>query len=280
MFKTFTRITSLLLVASFFFIVPAVHAQAPTQLPASDTAKINTLLDTIQKGVRTSGIDGSDMVKSTIAPDARDGLWNDVFSGLPFGNVISFSVDKLTQVATSDSNTNHAKFTADVSIQTENPNYQGTSTAYFLFSKENDEWYLFDTDFYKYLGSPFFNSDASGNDAFATSSLGTQTGANLAVGATAISLVFIGVFFIVGLLFFIFWLWMLISVIRRPSFPDKIVWVLVVLLLQILGAIIYYFAEHRAYKKSLKQVVAPSYSVSTPPPATQTPPNVPPTPSI
>lgn len=281
MLKTFVRIMSLLLVASFFFVSPAVHAQALTQLSANDIVQINTILDTIQTGVRTAGVDGVDAIKSTLAPDARNGLEDDIFFGVPFsGQTVSFSLDNPTQVATDGADSSHVKFTAALSVHTKDPDYQGTATPYFIFSKEGGQWYLLDTDFYKYLGSTFSDSATSNtsdnSNTSSTSSSTVPATINSSAGgyAVAFSVGLIVFVFVLGLLFFIFWLWMLIAVIRRPSFPNKVIWVIVIIFLQVLGALIYYFAEHRAYKKSLKQVEESSYPASTPPPT------VPPTPSV
>jgi len=49
---------------------------------------------------------------------------------------------------------------------------------------------------------------------------------------------------IIGLLFFVFWLWMLIDAIKNEK-ENKLVWVLVILFLNLLGALIYYFAAKR-----------------------------------
>ncbi|MEM5836637.1 MAG: PLDc N-terminal domain-containing protein [Candidatus Aenigmatarchaeota archaeon] len=54
----------------------------------------------------------------------------------------------------------------------------------------------------------------------------------------------ISVWFIFGLLSIfalIFWLWMLIDCLSRKKFEDKLVWVIVLLFLNIIGAILYYF---------------------------------------
>ena len=50
----------------------------------------------------------------------------------------------------------------------------------------------------------------------------------------------------IGLLLFAFWIWMLISAIQNKGLNEgeKIAWVLVVALLHILGAIIYFFVGH------------------------------------
>lgn len=57
---------------------------------------------------------------------------------------------------------------------------------------------------------------------------------------------------VVGILVFIFWLWMLIDAIKNQE-ENKIMWVLIIILLVILGAIIYYFNQKRK-RKALSQV--------------------------
>jgi hypothetical protein len=51
-------------------------------------------------------------------------------------------------------------------------------------------------------------------------------------------------FFVIGVLAFVFWIWMLIDAIKneRLSSTEKIVWVLVIIFLHALGALIYYLA--------------------------------------
>jgi hypothetical protein len=50
---------------------------------------------------------------------------------------------------------------------------------------------------------------------------------------------FLGIF----LLFFVvlFWFWMLVDCLKRKRFEDKLVWVLVLILLNFIGALLYYF---------------------------------------
>ena len=50
---------------------------------------------------------------------------------------------------------------------------------------------------------------------------------------------------IVSILAFVFWVVMLIDAIRNSSEQTKVVWVLVIILTHIVGALIYYFAEKR-----------------------------------
>lgn len=48
---------------------------------------------------------------------------------------------------------------------------------------------------------------------------------------------------VVGVLIFVFWLWMLVNAITNPRLTgtQKIVWVLVIIFLHALGALIYFF---------------------------------------
>lgn len=49
-----------------------------------------------------------------------------------------------------------------------------------------------------------------------------------------------------GLLAFVFWLWMLIDALtNEPTTNDKILWVLVIVLLPVLGSLIYFFVRKR-----------------------------------
>ena len=65
------------------------------------------------------------------------------------------------------------------------------------------------------------------------------------VAGGAFGCVFFGLFAIIGLAAFAFWLWMLIDVIKKcPSAENKkLIWVLVVIFAGIIGAIIYYFVQ-------------------------------------
>lgn len=47
--------------------------------------------------------------------------------------------------------------------------------------------------------------------------------------------------FVVVLLLFVFWIWMLIDCLGRKKFEEKLVWTVVIILLPVIGAIIYYF---------------------------------------
>jgi uncharacterized membrane protein YphA (DoxX/SURF4 family) len=57
------------------------------------------------------------------------------------------------------------------------------------------------------------------------------------VGAMAGFMLF---FFFIGIFLLVFWVWMLIDCLMRRKFEDKLVWILVLLFLNVLGAILYY----------------------------------------
>lgn len=68
--------------------------------------------------------------------------------------------------------------------------------------------------------------------------------------------VFLFVFLIIVLSIaaFAFWIWMLVDCLtQEPSGSDKIAWVLVILLTNLVGALIYYFVERTQRVKMLGQ---------------------------
>ena len=58
------------------------------------------------------------------------------------------------------------------------------------------------------------------------------------------------IFGIIGILIFVFWLWMLIDCLRR-KFKDKLLWVLVIIFAGIIGAILYYFLVKRKTRSTV-----------------------------
>lgn len=60
-------------------------------------------------------------------------------------------------------------------------------------------------------------------------------------------ILFLLFFIALGILAFVFWIWMLIDAIQNPRLDgtEKIVWVLVIIFVNWLGALIYYFVGRR-----------------------------------
>jgi len=65
-------------------------------------------------------------------------------------------------------------------------------------------------------------------------------GAMMGIGFLALPLV---------ILFGVFWIWMLIDLLQRRKFEDKLVWVLVLIFLNVLGAVLYYFLVYSKGRK-------------------------------
>jgi hypothetical protein len=69
-----------------------------------------------------------------------------------------------------------------------------------------------------------------------------QNGGGLFAGAAGLIIVF----WILGIIATVFWVWMIVDVLTsRMDSGEKILWFLVVFFLHLLGAIIYYFAKRR-----------------------------------
>ncbi|MBU6370996.1 MAG: PLDc N-terminal domain-containing protein [Patescibacteria group bacterium] len=67
-------------------------------------------------------------------------------------------------------------------------------------------------------------------------------------------LVFIPViWFLFCLAVFVLWIWMLIDAIKYAPEKMKLVWVIVIIFTCIIGALIYYFVEHRPRIKAEKK---------------------------
>ena len=68
-------------------------------------------------------------------------------------------------------------------------------------------------------------------------------------------LIFMMLFMIAGILLFVFWIWMIIDCAKRnfKKENEKIVWILVIVLLNVLGATIYYFAVKFQDKNKAKK---------------------------
>lgn len=60
---------------------------------------------------------------------------------------------------------------------------------------------------------------------------------------------------VIGILLFVFWIVMLIDCAKRnfKRDSDKVVWILVIIFLNLLGASIYYFVVKASDKKNLKE---------------------------
>lgn len=80
-----------------------------------------------------------------------------------------------------------------------------------------------------------------------------ESGVGLILGIFGFIILFYFLIFAIAIASFIFWIIMLVDVIRRefPKEDEKIVWILIVVLTGIIGALIYYFMIKRKESRSV-----------------------------
>ncbi len=105
-----------------------------------------------------------------------------------------------------------------------NWNVKGLSN-YYVFVNDDGVWKLYDTNFHQKLNTK---------------------------SVLKFVLPIILLFLLFGLLATAFWIWMIIDVANR-DFDDKTVWLLVVILAGVIGAIIYFFAKRKELKNKGKK---------------------------
>ena len=88
-------------------------------------------------------------------------------------------------------------------------------------------------------------------------------------GFAALGLGLMAVFAIIGILLFIFWIMMIVHA-ASNNIENKALWIVLIVIFQALGAIVYYFAVKRPFDKVKKSAPIAPAAPSTPP--TTTPP--------
>jgi len=99
---------------------------------------------------------------------------------------------------------------------------------YFIFEKINNKWYLLDTNFY---------------EDFGVENILKKTGEILQI---------LLIFLLVSIVISAFWIWMLVDCLKR-EFENKAKWVLIILLLNIIGALLYFFIKRKKLKTEEKE---------------------------
>jgi phosphotransferase system glucose/maltose/N-acetylglucosamine-specific IIC component len=95
-----------------------------------------------------------------------------------------------------------------------------------------------------------------------------QQGPEPGAGGAAAGGLIMCLFGIIGILVFIFWVWMLIDAIRNPELDStmRIVWILVIVFTGIIGAIIYFFmGSVRRARPPHRRSAAPPQEQGPPP---------------
>lgn len=192
-----------------FLVGTTVFAQS--FLSPIDKQQITNNLDSLVQAVNTGD---TQKISILISPNNQT-LLSDVQERIRGG--ISYQLDyspfdRNVEIISQDQVKVKARFTASGVGW----NVSGLST-YFVFEKQNDQWFITDTDFYK------------------------KFGADYVFGILKWALIFGGPVF---LLLFVFWLWMLIDCAKR-EFDDKALWIVLLIFLNFIAAVLYYFIVKR-----------------------------------
>lgn len=203
------KLSTILFAVSLFLVGATVFAQ--TALSLADKQQITNNLDSLVQAVNAGDIQ---KISALISPNNQT-LQSDIQERIRggIGYQLDYSpFDKNVEIIGQDQVKIKAKFAASGVGW----NVSGLST-YFVFEKQNNQWLITDTDFYKKLGADYV------------------------FGILKWVLIFGGPIF---LLLFVFWLWMLIDCAKR-EFDDKALWIILLIFLNFIAAILYFFIVKR-----------------------------------
>lgn len=203
------KIFTLLFAISLFLVRITVFAQ--TDLSVIDKQQITGNLDSLVQAINA----GDTQRISTLIYPNNQTLQSDIQERIRGGIAYQLDYspfDKNVEIIGQD----QVKIKARFAASGVGWNVSGLST-YFVFEKQNNQWLITDTDFYKKLGADYV------------------------FGILKWVLIFGGPIF---LLLFGFWLWMLIDCAKR-EFDDKALWIILLIFLNFIAAILYYFIVKR-----------------------------------
>jgi len=213
----YAKIISIFLILGAVLLVPSISAK--TTLTTADTQVITKNINLLTQYINS----GNSKQISSLVSSSNATLSADIQNGIKGCSTIKFNfapIDKNSQVLSE----NQVKIKGSFSASGMNWETNGIPT-YFTLQKENNTWLIIDTDFHKKLGADYI---------FAL------------IGK---------IFLIIGpiaLLMVLFWLWMLIDCIQN-DFSDKTIWILLLVFLNFIAAILYYFMIKR--KNQAKKVI-------------------------
>lgn len=194
---------------SFFLLVTAVFAQTP--LSPSDKQQIIDHLVTLVQAVNAGDTQKISSIISPKNPSLQTAIQEQIRGGISYQ--LDYSrFDKNVEMLGLD----RVKVKARFAASGVGWNVSGLST-YFVFEKQNDQWLLSDTDFYKKIGSDYV------------------------FGMLGKIFIFAGPLFV---LMAAFWLWMLIDCAKR-EFDDKALWIILLVFFNFFAAIFYFFIIKR-----------------------------------
>lgn len=207
-----TKILTFLLTISLLSAGATVFAQ--TSLSPTDKEQISNNLDILVQSINSGDTQKINSLISSNNPTLQTDVQERIRGGIRYQ--LDYSpLDQNVEILNSD----QVKIKARFAAAGPGWNVSGLST-HFVFEKQNDQWLITDTDFHKKMGADYV------------------------FGILKWVLIFGGPIF---LILFVFWLWMLIDCAKR-EFDDKALWIILLIFLNFLAAILYFFIIKRKNK--------------------------------
>ena len=178
-----------------------------------DKTQIQDQVILIANSVNNNDVDA---ILNILSKNARLELRNEIETNLR-GKTIKFQQEINSY---EDFGDNKVKVKGVFAAEGLNWNVKGFSN-YFIFERVNGQWLLFDTNFHQKMSSK---------------------------GMLTVMVIMFAIFIPLFLAFFGFWLWMLIDCIKK-QFEDKVLWIILIAILGLLGAVLYFFLVKRKLKQ-------------------------------
>ena len=206
------KIKYLVLVFVVFIFFGAEINVLAQQGVVDDSEIIRNKLMIILKDVSSGRIDN---IENLLSPNAPDSFRQEIKQNIQ-GKSIKYMQD-ITDVK--QPSPNQVRMSGKYTGKGNGWSVSGSSI-YFIFERINGDWYLLESDFAKKLSPGYV-------------------------------IKFIGVIFLFAIPLLAFWFWMLIDLIVKPIKP-KFLWVMILLIFNWLGAVVYFFTARRQYNKLQK----------------------------
>jgi len=197
----------LILPVLFLLFIPF---RAFADISSIDKEEIKQNINIIEQSLGEGDVSS---ILSLISPNAPSKLKNEIENILE-DKKIHFTEDDIS--SWTDISSSSVKITGSFSASGHNWKTSGLEN-YFIFEKVNGRWLLLDTDFHQKLSPGYWWNFIMKIMAFACP---------------------------IFLATFAFWVWMLVDCLNKSS-RDKLIWVLVIIFLNILGAVLYFFIERK-----------------------------------
>lgn len=202
------------ILAVFILLIIPVLSLAQNAIQEETKISIENRINSITEAINKQDLD---FFKNALSPEASPDLSAEIVKKLQFP-YINFT-QKVKNIDKIDENT--FRVSCGFSAYGSGWNINNLNN-YYILEKENDNFLILDTNFHQRLGADYVFE--------------------------LVGKIFLIITPIV-LVLFAFWIWMLIDCIKR-DFNDKLMWVIIIIFLNALGAILYFLIIRRQLIKN------------------------------